>query len=503
MMNAQGHGRAPFLNGSTGRTILIAAQLACACLLGVALVSAGGGSGSSTLAVGAAAVIVLGGIAALTLRLPVEALIRVGFIASFFFKGDISLFKINEIEDPSGLNISLTLAAAVALMVHDHFSDERQTPVLPTAFWLLLGGLFLSAAVSVVNAGPIMLGGFSLVALLGSMIIAYAAASHFSRRDRMIDLATGIAVGLVLTGLTAISQYTLEFPTNLANFGTGTEEELLGTQSQLLSRVPAFLRTPTEMAWVVSMLIPVVLAPVVCRVKSLTSSQKALLIAGSLAGIVAVIMSLARGSWIGLGVVLAMLVTLGWLRLSRYERSRYLISTVGMAVVCAVMLVPFAPRIYDRLTQDDQGSALIRVPLMETALRMIDDNPIAGVGLSGYRSNMTRYDETGIFVSQVFANPVHNVFAHITAEVGIPGAILFVLLILFALYECSRAAAMDDRLLAALGFGLGLAMIAFVISATKEPGSLGSVRPPIRTFFLLVGAILAISRIRRHLAEAR
>ena len=99
-----------------------------------------------------------------------------------------------------------------------------------------------------------MLGGFSIVSFLTSVLIAYAVALHFSRRERMIDLVVGIAIGLLLTGAVALSQFTIDFPTNFPNFGTGTEDELLGTQSQLLSRVPAFLRTPTEMAWVVTSL---------------------------------------------------------------------------------------------------------------------------------------------------------------------------------------------------------------------------------------------------------
>ena len=128
---------------------------------------------------------------------------------------------------------------------------------------------------------------------------------------------------------------------------------------------------------------------------------------------------------------------------------------------------------------------------------MIDDNPVVGVGLNGYRTHMTKYDETGIFVSQVFPNPVHNIFAHITAEVGVPGGIIFCLLILYSLYECYRSSATSDRLLYAMAIGLAAGMIAFVISGTKEPGSLASVRPPIRTCFFLFGAIFALSRIIR------
>jgi len=80
--------------------------------------------------------------------------------------------------------------------------------------------------------------------------------------------------------------------------------------------------------------------------------------------------------------------------------------------------MPFSGRIYERLTGDDEGSALMirQMPLMENAARMIPNNALVGVGLNGYRANMTKCDETGIFVSQVFQ--IFRVFAHVTAEIG-------------------------------------------------------------------------------------
>lgn len=485
-------------DGTAKRLAMIAGLFVAACVLGSAVITAGAGSNAKTVAAGMFFLFVLGAVTAFTMDIPLMGLVRFGFAASFFFKADVNLFKVNELEDPSGLNISLTLVIAVFLFIYDQVIDEERDRVLPPAFSVLFLLLLLSAAISVLYAGPTLLGGFSVLSLLSSILIAYVTASHFSRRDRLGQLITGLGVGLVFTGLVALTQYFFEFPTNLAYFGTGTEEELLGTQSQLLSRVPAFLRTPTEMAWVVTSLMPVVLAPVICRVKSIDPHRKTLLLAATLAGMVSVILSLARGSWIGLVTALALLIGLGWYKLSAGERNRYFVSVFGIAVLLCLLLSPFAGRIYDRLTQDDQGSAQIRVPLMETALRMIEDNPAVGVGLNGYRTNMTRYDETGMFVSQVFPNPVHNIFAHITAEAGIIGSAIFCLLIALSLFESFRMMGSDDRLLAALSLGLGLGMIAFIISGTKEPGSLGSARPPIRTCFFLFGAILAISRMRRR-----
>ena len=480
------------------RFAIVCSLLFGSAILGYAIVAAGDGPDTRIIGIAVLLIALFGGVAAFAYELPVIGLVRYAFIASFFFKGDLSIFKVNEMEDPSGLNLSLTLLGGLILVIYDYFVDERREKVFPAGFTYLAIALFICATISVLYAGPTALGGFSLFSVLTSILISYAVASHFSRRERMIQLVAGIAVGLVFTGIASLTQFTLDFPSNLPNFGTGTEEELLGTQSLLLSRVPAFLRTPTEMAWVVTTFIPVILAPVLCRVKTIAPAQKTLMAVATVAGVAAVILSLARGSWIALVATVPFLVLLGWFKLSAHEKRPYFLSVIAAVFFVGVLLSPLAGKIYDRLTMDDQGSSQIRVPLMETAMRMIDDNPLVGVGLNEYRSQMTRYDETGMFVSQVFPNPVHNIFAHITAEIGIPGGILFCLLILFSLYECFISAGTSDRLLFALAIGMGVGMIAFVISGTKEPGSLGSVRPPIRTCFFLFGAILALGRICRR-----
>ena len=492
-------GRVPTSAESKTGVVTICGLILGACVLGGVIAAAGLGTSSQIIIAGVFAVLVIVGATCLVLDLPVVVVVRFAFIASFFFKGDLNLLKINEIEDPSGLNLSLTLLTGGILLFHDLVFDTKRERVLSPTFLYLSGALFVCATLSVMYNGSTTLGWFSLFSFLTSVFIAFVIASHFSERERLVQLITGTAAGVFFTGAVALSQYVFDFPTTYAALGTGTEEELLGTQSQILSRVPAFLRTPTEMAWVISSLVPIIIAPIIYRVKRFSSSQKIYLLAAALSGTVGIILSLARGSWISLIVSIVIPVIFGWFRLRLTERKTYVIYLGFACILACLFLAPFALRIYDRLNNDDQGSALIRVPLMETALRIIEDNPLVGVGLNGYRDNMTRYDETGIFVSQAFPNPVHNVFAHITAEIGIPGGIIFCLLILVALYECFKSLNASDALLCAIALGTGVGIIAFVISAMKEPGSLGSVRPPIRTLFFLFGAALAVSRMRRRL----
>lgn len=468
------------------------------CLLGIATVTGTSGTATATVALGCFSILLLTLIGAVAIDVPLIGMARALFIASFFFKADINLFKVDDLEDPSGLNISLTLLIAAGLFAYDLIHETRQERVFPLSFsWLLLA-VYLAAAASVLNGGLSPLGLFSLFSLGSTIFIAYVIASHFSRPERVSFLITCLAAGILITGVAAVTQYLFDFPTGLASLGTGTEDEMLGTQSELLSRVPAFLRTPTEMAWVISAVIPVVLSTLAIRVYKGRGSREPFLVVCALAGVGGMLLSLARGSWIALGVAAVIIFIAGVFKSPANKRSKYVSSVMAALIVGAIALAPFYGRVYDRLTGDDEGSAEIRLPMVENATRMIEDNLIFGVGLNGYRAYMTRYDETGIFVSQVFPNPVHNVFAHITAETGIVGGALFCLLIVFGVYEGIRNGASPNKLLAAASIGVAIGLIAFAISGLKEPGSLGSARPPIRACFMLLGTVMAVSRIRRR-----
>ncbi|HEX8734858.1 MAG TPA: hypothetical protein VF721_06000, partial [Pyrinomonadaceae bacterium] len=98
---------------------VVGLMLVAACLLGAAVVGVSGGSSAQTLAAGALAFVAIGVVVCLALELPLITLVRFAFIASFFFKADLNFYKLDEIEDPSGFNLSLTLVTALVLLIYD------------------------------------------------------------------------------------------------------------------------------------------------------------------------------------------------------------------------------------------------------------------------------------------------------------------------------------------------------------------------------------------------
>lgn len=489
-----------FLQQMLKSPIILAACLCfLACAVGIGVATVGSNSQIALIGVSAAIITVFVGIAILVYDLPLVLLTRILFIASFFIKADVTILKIDELEDPSGLNISLTLVCALVLFLSDFYGrDERKNgKVFPLLFSLALTALTVCAAISAFYGINGKLGWYNFLSYLSSVFICFVVASHFGNRERLKELVLGLAVGISFTGATAISQFLINFP-KFPFLGTGTEEELLWTQAELFSRVSAFLRTPTEMGWVISTLIPILIAPIVAYAKDFSKYHRIVLASAAGMGIAAIILSMARGSWLGLVTGTGIIVLFAWKNWEKSERKQYFAAIGGFLLLCAMALAPFGSRIYERLTTDDGDSAAIRIPLMQVARNIIETNPLVGIGLSGYRTAMYRYDDTKEHVTQVFPGTVHNSFAHITAEIGIPGGVFFGILLLIAVFECWITMSGRDKLLFAIALGAFAGIIAYTISALKEPGGLGSTRPPVRTCFFLLGFVMALSNCRRN-----
>jgi len=201
----------------------------------------------------------------------------------------------------------------------------------------------------------------------------------------------------------------------------------------------------------------------------------------------------SRAGWMGFGLALA----LGMLLWMRKNGKNVLIGGLVMFFSIATLtasLFAFSPTFRDRLTKEDRGSALVRVPLAETAQNIIAAHPLTGVGLGQYTQEMHRFDRTHLQVASWYNQPVHNFALLTAAETGLPG--LFIHLTVFGLilwygWQTFRAGSglFADIGLTALGGGL-----AWAIQEQANPDYL------FMPYYLWViwGAMLAARRIERH-----
>ncbi|MBE9399152.1 O-antigen ligase family protein [Pontibacterium sp. N1Y112] len=202
------------------------------------------------------------------------------------------------------------------------------------------------------------------------------------------------------------------------------------------------------------------------------------------------IFTASRGGWAGLAIAFVVCMVL-W----RMRRGNGLIASISLvALVGSVLFSALFLGSGDfraRLTQDDKGTAEVRIPLMEVAENLVAANPLTGVGLNHYTYYMAQYDRTFDAITANFDAPVHNTFMLIAGEIGIPGAMFAIAMILFTLYRSFMLFFRSDGTISAIALGIFGGVLSWVIHNTVDPTSIYSEYP----FWILSGLCIAMDRI--------
>jgi O-antigen ligase len=151
------------------------------------------------------------------------------------------------------------------------------------------------------------------------------------------------------------------------------------------------------------------------------------------------------------GGMLAALGTIVVALVAFKRRRGYVAAFALLAVGMALVSFAVTPQAWERITSlDSEGSG--RSSLWTVAVRVIEDHPIAGVGLNNFVAVSADYvREPGALsrVRRIAEAPqfVHNMYLHLLAENGVIGFALYMLFVA----GCLRAAWLAARRFAALG----------------------------------------------------
>ncbi len=134
-----------------------------------------------------------------------------------------------------------------------------------------------------------------------------------------------------------------------------------------------------------------------------------------------IVASFSRNAWLGFAIGCLLIIVM-------YE-IRFLIP---VAILGGLSL--FIPKVYNRLREfNDLSQNLSRIKLWETALYMIKDHPILGVGIGNFASlydeYIKKYRDLRYCGYKVY-HP-HNIFLKMQCELGIIGSIAFIVMIIF------------------------------------------------------------------------
>jgi probable O-glycosylation ligase (exosortase A-associated) len=177
----------------------------------------------------------------------------------------------------------------------------------------------------------------------------------------------------------------------------------------------------------------------------------------------------SRGGFISAGV-------LGLLTLLRSKHK--VRALIGVAILASVVSTIMPQAFWDRMNtmsapvEEQDESAQGRIHFWEVAVLMAKAKPITGVGFNGYRPAYASYDTTpGQFGED---RSVHSVWFGILAELGYPGLVLFLGLLLAGIWGGRQVVVMAKRdpsksELAFYGQALSTSLIVFAAGGSFLP----------------------------------
>jgi putative inorganic carbon (hco3(-)) transporter len=221
---------------------------------------------------------------------------------------------------------------------------------------------------------------------------------------------------------------------------------------------------------------------------------RGLLASAAVICVAAVVLSLSRGGLVALGAALVASVVVGG---RRRIGSAVLVSMIGLAVV-GYFAYGASDEARERVTTFGSGTG--RTDIWTVGWRMVEANPVRGVGVGNFQTSSIHYLlEPGSILRDDFIvdrpQVAHNAYLHVLAETGVIGLGLFAALLatcaLAAWRAAVRFARRGDVLMESCARAVVVALVAVFVADFFVSEQLS------KTLWLMLGlgpALLAIAR---------
>lgn len=181
-------------------------------------------------------------------------------------------------------------------------------------------------------------------------------------------------------------------------------------------------------------------------------------IACAASSIIAIFATNSRGPALALAICIIFL----W-----FKGKKKVMGIVGLATVAMTFFLIISGENLDRFKgtgteQDTTGQS--RLELWNAGLRMASENPFTGVGANNFV-----YVNTNTYYSE-YHLVQHNTFVQAVSELGYPGLILFIMMILICFYnqialrKNLKENGIEDTFLYSMSYGLDLGLIGFIVA---------------------------------------
>ena len=272
-------------------------------------------------------------------------------------------------------------------------------PYLWAFFFLLCAG--------VLKAGVFMTSLRYFTYFFSAILLALLTVSTVTHKGQLKRMAAFASAGIPVATAYALYQ---RFIVGIKNTSSTVDMEL---NANMPGRVFSFFENPNTFAQVLVMLIPLALG-LMFSSRSFRGKVCAAIAAGC--GVLSIVMTYSRASWIGLVVAIFLFVLLVERRL------------IPVLIVGAVALLPFLPAsIYNRILtifDPSDSSTSSRFPIFEVGFKLWKLHPVTGVGLGSELSASLAHNSG--WYHRLFKFPhYHNIYIQLAVELGTLGVVSY------------------------------------------------------------------------------
>jgi O-antigen ligase len=401
---------------------------------------------------------------------------RLAFHALVAFTGILLLAPQTVVPALKTLRIALA-AGGLAIGAHVFDATLRRRPVLPASPEVVTALALLIWAVLTVPFSYWPGGSVALLSdqYLKALTFFWLIAALVTTRARLRTFGWALVLCSIPLALTA-----------LMHFGSGTYVTNSAAPIQRIGGIAGITGNPNDLALTLNLVIPITGA-LLFTTRGLLARTVA--VVSLLLSVPAVIVTFSRAGFLTICAIAVASVLC-------FVRRRAPLPAAAILVV-AIGVLPFLPAGYlERLNTitdieaDRTGSAVGRWSDYQLSLRLVARNPIVGVGLG---QDILALDQ--IRLRPTWRN-VHNAYLEYAVDLGVPGFLMFLALLVASLRSARRVevrAGRDPALrdLSVIASGVRIALLGFVVAAFFYPVAYQFY------FFCVAGLAVAITRVCR------
>lgn len=373
--------------------------------------------------------------------------------------------------DMAGLLMMYSLAAVYLVndVMNEHNDLTRSKMDIPIILYLII--IVISTFTSITFIGSLR----DLALHLGGLSFVFVMVNTIKTKNAFNAIVTVLVFSATLVALYGLYQYVVGVEIDAAWLDVENNPDVR-------VRVYSVFHNPNILAEYLIMIIPLSVG-LFWHTKKI--SKKIIFLGTTLIMILAMLMTLSRGSWVGFAFSALVFIVL--------VEKRLLLSVIPMSLAGLYFLPQSILNRIMSIGNFADSSIAYRFTMWDITMDIIRDYPIAGVGFG--HLPFKQVFETYIRTMPIYHS--HNTFLQTTVEMGIPGIVVF-LFLLFVLFKYGilNLVRSEDRYIRILSAS-AISSLGGVLAHGMAENVLYLPRI-IFTFWILVGLILTLDRVRGY-----